>query len=65
MLSALISEQKQVVVDTAKYRQRARLTGVDISAFAMKVVQGKKHLFCYALGNGQRVPVLPRLLQTC
>ena len=30
----------------------ARPTGVNIAAFAMKVVQSEKHLFCYALRNG-------------
>ena len=44
---------------------RVRPTGVNIPAFAMKVVQSEKDLFRYALRNGQGEPVLPRRPKVC
>ena len=51
-----------MIVGMDKNGCRIRPTGVNIPAFAMKVVQSKKDLFCYALHNGQGEPVLPMRL---
>ena len=53
------------IVGMGKNWRRVRPTGVDIPAFAMKVVQSEKNLFCDALRNGQGEPVLPKGSKVC
>jgi hypothetical protein len=53
------------IVGMDKNGHGVRPTSVNIPALAMKVVQSEKDLFCYALRNGQGVPVLPRRSKVC
>ena len=63
MFSDLRSSHMTISMD--KDECRVRPTGVNIPAFAMKVVQSEKDLFCDALRNGQGEPILPRLSKVC
>jgi hypothetical protein len=58
MLSGLTS--RRVVIGVDKDSHTNGLTGVNIPAFTVKVVQGKKNLFDYALRSGHSEPVLSR-----
>ena len=54
-----------MIVSMDKNGHRIRPTCVNIPAFAMKVVQSQKDLFCYALCNREGEPVLPRRSKAC
>ena len=63
MFSGLRSSHMIISMD--KNGCRVRPTSVNIPAFAMKVVQSEKNLFCDAFRNGQGEPILPRLSKVC
>ena len=63
MLSDLMSQDMAISVH--KNGGGNGCTGVDISAFAMKVVQSKEDLFYYALRREHSKPVLARRSKGC
>ncbi len=54
-----------MIVGMDKSGCRVRPTGVNIPAFAMKVIQSEKDLFSYALRNGEGEPLLPMRSKVC